>query len=332
MQPPNTQQTQPPNAQPTQPRTTGERPIPNSVILGGGTHAETMQRLHVVRTYALSDLRTNSQVTLGAARLNFRPMLNNPRALFNVAQKLRAMPQHVQLNEDSSEVSEVEQGLVIHHVLTYRILPGKCSDSGARAQMASAGIECFTRASTSERVAEFSKPGSPRYVADPGKRQAAIAAFQRNSALGNADATKHIADLRKALADPTQRAAISAQAGQAETARMSSLSDDQLKEELINSSVQHFEETMFVPKVESTNYLHPQHTLSIAAGPAEMAAAQQLLSEGVPERGTSPANFPKLLKVVPTHPMGLTKTPEADKVADVDFGPYIFIAGFTPWP
>jgi len=328
-QPPNAQQTQPPNRQATQPTTTGQRPIPNSVILGGGTHAETMQRLHVVRTYGLPALRTNSQVTLGAARLNFRPMLNNPKALFNVAQKLRAMPQHVELKEDTSEISEVEQGLVIHHVLTYRILPGKCSDSGAKAQMAGAGIECFTRGSTSERVAEFSKPGSPRYVADPVKRQAAIAAYQRNSALGNADASKHIADLRKALADTTQRAAISAQVGQAETARMSSLSDDQLKEELINSSVQHFEETMFVPKVESTKYLHPQHNLSIAASPAEMAAVKKLLSEGVPGRGASPSNYPKLLKVVPNHPGGVTKTQEADKVADVGFGPYIFIAGFT---
>jgi len=328
-QPPNAKQTQPSNPQPTQPPTMGLRPIPNSMILGGGTHAETMQRLHVVRTYALSDLRSNSQVTLGAARLNFSPMLNNPRALFNVAQKLRAMPQHVQIKEDSSEISEVEQGLVIHHVLTYQILPGKCSDSGAKAQLASAGIECFTRGSASERVAEFSKPGSPRYVADPAKRQAAIAAYQRNSALGATDTSKHIADLRKALADPTQRAAISAQVGQAETARMSSLSDDQLKEELINSSVQHFEETMYVPKVESTNYLHPEHPLSIAASPAEMAAAKQLLSKGVPEHGASPSNFPKLLKVVPNHPAGLTKTPEADKVSDVDFGPYIFLTGFT---
>jgi hypothetical protein len=335
-QPPSPQRMQPPNAlsqlpgfQPTQPPTTGLHSIPNSVILGGGTHAETMQRLHVVRAYALSDLRSNSQVTLGAARVNFRPMLNNPRALFNIAQKLRAMPQHVQLKEDSSEISEVEQGLVIHHVLTYRILPGKCNDSGAKAQMAGAGIDCFTRASTGERIAEFSSPGSPRYVADPQKRQAAIAAYQRNSALGSADATKHIADLRKALADPTQRAAIGAQVGQAEAARMSSLSDDQLKEELINSSVQRFEETMFVPRVESTTYLHPQHNLSIAASPAEMAAAKQLLSEGVPERGASPSNYPKLLKVVPNHPLGVTKTPEADKVADVDFGHYIFIDGFT---
>ena len=43
MQPPNAEQTQPPNPQPTQRPTTGAHPIPNSVILGGGTHAETMQ-------------------------------------------------------------------------------------------------------------------------------------------------------------------------------------------------------------------------------------------------------------------------------------------------
>jgi len=329
MQPPSPQQAQPPSPQQAQPLNPGLHPIPNSVILGGGTHAETMQRLHVVRTYALADLRTNSQVTLGVAKLNFRPMLTNPRALFNVAQKLRGMPQHVQLKEDSSEVSEVEQGLVIHHVLTYRILPGKCSDSGARAQIASTGIECFTRSSNSARVAEFSKPGSPRYVADPGKRQAAIAAYQTNSALGTADASKHIADLRKALADSTQRAAISAQVGQAETARISSLNDDQLKEELINSSVQHLEETIFVPKAESTKYLHPQHTLSIAASPAEIEAAKKLLSESIPGRGANPSNFPKLLKTVPNHSVSPAKTQEADKVADVDFGPYIFIDGFT---
>jgi len=197
-----------PSAQQTQPSTAGRGAIPNSVILGGGTHAATMQRLRVVRKYEVSGLRTSSQVTLGEARLDFRPMLNNPKALFNVAQRLHEMPQHVQIHEESSEVSEVEQGLVIHHVLSYHILPGKCGDSGARAQLSGAGIECFTRAAAGDRVAEFSRPGAPHYVADPVKRQAAISALQRNSALADADANKGIADLRKTLANPTQRAAI----------------------------------------------------------------------------------------------------------------------------
>lgn len=320
------------NSEPPLPTLPQERPsatsrltIPESVILRGGTHAETMQRLRVARTYKLADLRSSSKVTVGQAKLDFRPMLSNPKALFNIAQNLHTIPQHVQVLEESSEASEVEQGLVIHHVLSYRILAGKCSDADAKAQLSRAGVECFTRASASERIAEFSKPGSPRYVADPGKRQAAIAAYQRNSALQDADANKHIVELRKALADPTQRAAIVAKIGEAATARLNGLNDDQLKEEMINSADQRFEETMFVPKAESSNYLLPQHSVASAAGPAEMAATQQLLRDGVPGHGASPSNFPKLLKVVPSSRLSPTKTPQADKVADVDFGPYIFL-------
>jgi hypothetical protein len=321
-----------PYAQQAQPRATNSHPIPNSVILGGGTHAATMQRLHVVRKYALPDLRTNSQVTLGVARLDFRPMLDNPKAPFNVAQRLRAIPQHVQVQEETSEITEVDQGLVIHHVVSYRILPGKCNDPDARAQLSRAGIACFTRASVGERVAEFSKPGAPHYVAAPEKRQAAIAAFQRNNPLADADASKGIAELRKSLANPSQRAAITAQIGQAETARLGSLTDDQLKEEMINSAAQRIEETMFVPKVESANYAHPQHALANATNTGEMTAVQQLLREGVPEHGASPSNFPKLLKVVPAttlHHSAGSAAPGGDKPADLEMGPYIFLTGFT---
>lgn len=318
-----------PNAQQPQTAPIRQRSVPNSVILSGGTHVETMQRLRVTRSYALSEMRTSPQVTLGVTRLNLRPMLDNPKALFNVAQRLHEIPQHVRVLEETSEASEVEQGLVIHHLLSYRILEGKCGDANAKAQLDKAGIGCFTRSSTSERVAEFSKPGSPRYVADPGRRQTAIAAFQRNNALQDADATTHIAELRKMLADPTQRAAVVAKIGQAETARLGTLNDDQLKEEMINTADQRFEETMFVPKLESTNYLEAQHTLAIAASPAELAATRQLLRDGVPERASSPSTLPKLLKVIPSKSAGLTKTPNADKVADLEFGPYIYLTGFT---
>ena len=310
------------SAQQPQPRTTGQRSLPNSVILGGGTHAATMQRLHVVRKYALSDLHTNPQVSLGEARLDFRPMLTNPKALPNVAQKLRGLPQHVQVQEESSEISEVDQGLVIHHVLTYRVLPGKCADSNAKAQLAQAGIECFTRAPVSQRLAEFGQPGSPRYVADPKKRQAAIASYQRNSPLADADANKHIAELRKALADPAQRAKIVAQIGQAETARMSNLSDDDLKDEVINAAVQHVEETAFVPKLESANYAHPKYNLRIAANGAEIAAGQQLLREGV--SGSGPSNYPKLLRIIPA-----SEYHRGPQASDLDLGTYIYLTGFT---
>jgi hypothetical protein len=323
-------QSTPPNlqrAEQAQPFTM-RRPVANSVILSGGTHAQTMQRLHVVRTYALQQVRSNPQVTLGAARLDFTPMLNNPKALFNIAQRLHQLPQHVEIKEETSELSEVDQGLVIHHVLSYRILPGKCADATAKVQLANAGVQCFTRESASQRIAEFGQPNSARYVADPAKRQAAIAAFQKNSPLADADANQHIAELRKALADPTQRAAIVAQVGQAEVTRMSSLSDDDLKEEVINSSVQRYEETMFVPKIESINYAHPQHPLTPAASSAEISAVHQLLSNGVPKEG-GPAQFPKLLKIVPTKRFGVTPVSGGDKSADLQLGPYIFLTGFT---
>ncbi|HYB65328.1 MAG TPA: hypothetical protein VEC59_08730 [Steroidobacteraceae bacterium] len=307
-----------------------QRAIPESVILRA-SYPETMQRLRVVRKYALADVRGRPQVTVGEARVDFTPMLQNDKALFNVAQRLRALPQHVEVKEDSSEISEVDEGLVIHHTLTYRILPGKCADAGAKAQLARAGAGCFERASTTQRISEFSRPGSPRYVADPGKRQAAIAAYQRNISASTADANQGIASLRQALADPARRAAISARVGAAEAARLSGLSDDQLKEELINSAVQHHEETLFVPKVETVRYAHLQHTLRPAASAAEADAAQRLLREGVPPNGASPSGFPKLLKLVPgsaLHPIPAT-APAGDKAADLELGPYYFLTGFT---
>jgi hypothetical protein len=313
-----------------QARAMNQRPYANSVILQGGTQAQTMQRLHVVRQYALQSLRSNPRVVLGEARLDFTPMLDNPKALPNLATRLQAMPQHVQVQENPSEVSEVDQGLVIHHVLTYQILPGKCADAGARAQLAEAGVSCFTRGTMNQRVAEFSAPCRPRYIADPRKRQAAIAAFQQKSAAADVDASQHIAALRKSLADPTQRAAIVAKVGQAEAARMNSLSDDDLKDELINMGTQRVEETMFVPRLESSNYAHPPHAVNTAAGPAEMAAVQQLMRNGV-SGGASPAGFPKLLKVVPSSALHLSGSgpPRGDQTADLTMGPYIFLTGFT---
>ena len=312
---------------PMQSRETGQRSLPNSVVLQGGTHAQTMQRLRIVRQYALQDLRANPRVTLGESRLDFTPIVSNPRALPNVAVRLQALTQHVQVQESSSDIAEVDQGLVIHHVLTYQILPGKCADAGAREQLAEAGAACFTRSTTAQRIAEFATPGSPRYIADAGKRQAAIAAYQRNSAAQEADANQHIAALRRSLADPAQRAQIVAKVGQAEATRLSSLNDDDLKEELINSSVQHYEETMFVPKLESANYAHPQTKLSIGADPAEIAATQQLMRNGV--SGGSPAAFPKLLKIVPPSRLNPSGPPRGDQTADLDMGPYFFVTGFT---
>ena len=308
-----------------QPRSMGQRTLPNSVILNGGTHAATMQRLHVMRQVPLASVRANPRMMLGEAHLDFTPMLNNPKALFNVAARLHTLPQHVQVQEETSEVSQIDQGLIIHHVLSYRILPGKCADATARAQLEQAGVGCFSRGTPSQRVAEFGLPGSVRYISDPGKRQVAIAAYQRNSALQDADTTRKLAQLKQSLANPTQRAAIVQQVGQAEAARMSSLSDDQLKEEVINTATQRFEETAFVPNTQGNQYLHGAKDLRIAASNGEMMAAQQVMDNPSAAHSTA-ASYPRLMRIVPTTAFHGTSGPQT---TDLDLGTYIYLTGFT---
>ncbi len=313
-----------------QSRVTNQRSLPNSVTLGGGTHEQTMARLRVVRQYTLEAVRANPRVMLGEQQLDFTPMLTNPKALPNVALRLQALPQHVQIQENTTDMTEVEQGLVIHHVLSYQILPGKCADAGAKAQLAEAGVTCFSEETASQRVAEFGSPGSPRYVADPGKRQAAIAAWQRNIAAESAEATQQIANLRKSLADPAQRAQIVAKVGQAEAARLNTLSDDQLKDEVINSAVQRVEQTMFVPNQQSANYAHPLEALNAAPDAAEMAAGKQLLTSS--NNTSSPPNYPRLLRIVPAsqyHTTNSSAKPGGDQTTDVDLGTYVYLTGFT---
>ena len=88
------------------------RPIPTSVTLQGGSHADIMRRLRVIRQIPVASVRSNHTLSLGRARINFGPVFDNPHALFNVAQRLRSIPQHVELLADQSELVEVEQGLL----------------------------------------------------------------------------------------------------------------------------------------------------------------------------------------------------------------------------
>ncbi len=317
-----------------QPRIMEPRSLPNSVILRGESHATTMQRLRVVRQYKIEDIRLKPQIMLGNVPLDFTRMLNNPKALSNIALRLRAMPKNVEVKEDTSEISEVDQGLVLHHVLSYRILPGKCADTGVQAQLAQAGVACFTKESASQRAAEFATPGQARYVADPVKRRAAIAAYQQRSAQADAEANQHIADLRKSFADPKQRATLVAQLGAAEVARISNLNDDQLKAEIINSSVQRVEQTAFVYKLDSSHYAHAPNVLRISPNAQEMAAGKQLLHMTIPDGGAANTQFPKMLVVEPAanyHVQAAPASPRnnTDQTTDVDLGSYIYLTGFT---
>ncbi|MGD0095833.1 MAG: hypothetical protein ABSB60_05020 [Terracidiphilus sp.] len=310
-----------------------ERNVPESVTLKGPAPAETIKQLRVVRQYPLNSLRANPHITLGAIPLDFTPVLNNPKSLPNLALRLHTLPQHVEVKEESSEINEVDQGLIIHHVLSFRVLPGKCADASARAQLSEAGIGCFQRSNASQRLQEFSIPGNARYVADPGKRREAIASYQTKSAQADADLSQHISALRKALADPRQRGTIESQVGKDGAARWDKLTDDQLKEEIINSSTRRFEETAFVPKQDSGLYAKGPLVLRASPSSGEVDAAEQLMKISLPANAQSPAGYPRLLRIVPAtsyrSQSGGGQKSAPDQPVDIDLGTYIYLTGFT---
>ena len=309
------------------------RPYSSSVILQGGTHAQTMQRLHVVRQYALQNLRSNPRVMLGEAQLDFTPMLNNPRALPNVAIRLQAMPQHVQVQASTSEVTEVDQGLVIHHVLTYQILPGKCADAGAKAQLAAAGMTCFTRSTMAPTRGGVQRAGQPALHCRPWKAAGGdrgIPAEERGGGCGCEPAHRRTAQI---AGRSNAARGYRGQGGPGRSGAHESLSDDDLKDELINMGPQTVEETMFVPKLESSNYAHPQHTADDDRQPrggGGSAANDAQWRAG----GASPAGFPKLLKVVPGSALHLNGSgqPRGDQTADLDHGPVHLSYRLHHWP
>lgn len=312
--------------QPMAPRVSPlQRNIPDSVVLRGDTQSNTIQRLRVVRKYVLSDVRTNSRVSLGSAQLNFKPMLNNPKALFNVAQTLRSMPQIASVTSDQTDMNEIDQGLVVHHVLGYRILPGKCSDTAARAQLQNVGLGCFQSQTLASGIQGFSTPGNPRYVADAGKRLRAVAAYQDKVHQQEAEIAGHIADLRKQLADPAKRSQFISKFGQAEVDRMSRLNDDQLKAELINTGEQTVEQTLFIPKLDSVARIQQIAAMKIVPSAQETASLRQQMG------GTSTASNAMALT-----PGGMTNQhiPAAtitasDKITSKDLGSFIYLTGFT---
>src|SRR5581483_5044508 len=221
-----------------------------SLIVPGEDHAALMRRLRVLRTYRIAELRANPRVRLGAGlEANLTPVLNNPSSTFNVAQKLRALPRQVEVRAEESTFDEVEQGLLVHGSLSYRILRGACRDAGTRAQLAAAGAPCFTAEPESSRIAAFATPRNPRYVADPARRARAVAEYREKLAASRARSAARVTALRQALSDPGKRAGAVARVGAAEVRRVAALGDEQLKQEAVESARVTIEETIYVPRI-----------------------------------------------------------------------------------
>ena len=215
----------------------------------GPNYSESMALGQAARQYDLAEIRANPTVMIGQMKVDFRPVLNNPMALFNVAQRLRTRPQLITVTADETQISQASEGLVMHNVLRYKIRPSLCANAQARTELASVGVKCFEEGTLSERLASFSTPGNPRYIADSVKRAQVIAQYPGQIAAANAEMAAHVAAFRAASANNQQRAAMTAKIGAAELQRLDALSDQQLIGDLINSSEVNFEESIFVPRL-----------------------------------------------------------------------------------
>lgn len=222
----------------------------NAVVIRPGPSANIIQSLKVKRQIALPSLRSNPVVKLQATNVDFKPVLSNPRALFNVADMLRAAPQLASVRTDDTQIYEVEQGLVVRSLLAYEIKPGVCISASKRAQLASRGVACATRLDPAKRAEAFANPNDPHYVADPTERANAIAAASKHAAETGAAIAIDIADLRARFANPAHKAALVAQLGAAEVARLQGLDDESLKTEMVNSGEVAIEEVMFIPAAD----------------------------------------------------------------------------------
>lgn len=234
----------------TPPAEMNSRALPDSTTLRAGPNSAVIQSLKVKRELTLTQVRQNPKMQIGSTRVNMTPVLNDSKALFNVAQRIRLQPLLAEVIADNTQVYEVEQGLIVRSFLTYQIKPGVCSNMFSRTALGVGGVNCTTRLTSQSRAAAFANPKDAHYVADPALRAQAIADAETNAAQLDAELNANVAQLRVALSDRTTRAEFEAEWGQGQAERMSALSDDQLKEELVNTAATSIEQTTFVPRID----------------------------------------------------------------------------------
>jgi hypothetical protein len=231
----------------------------DAVVVQNRSAQTIVQSLNVRRQISLNTIRAQPVMTIGMAKLNFQPMLQNPRAPFNVAQSLRAMPQLVDVRADDTSILEVDQGVVVHSVLTYQLKFGVCNDAGRRAQLATSGVGCGQAAvaqvraappPTFEGILRKALPGLRLPTSNAGNA-GRIASANPTPAAMRDDIAPDITDLRTALNNPAQRAQIEAEIGAAETTRLANLDDDQMAHDVADYGETTIDQLFYIPRADT---------------------------------------------------------------------------------
>jgi hypothetical protein len=245
-----------------------------SVILRPEPFDVTIKSLKVIRQFPIADIQKQLVMT-GSARLNFKPMLTNPRALFNIAAQLRKLPKSVSDIADETVVKEVPLGIVVSSTMRYRLKTGACADGARRTMLAKTGISCATQVNDSSLAAAFASPNDAHYVADPAKRATALAEAKSKRAAGATQIAADVAKFRGYLSNPTMQAQFDAEHGVGESSRLTALSDQQLQDELVNTAETLIREAIFIPNADSAG------SMFLRKGPQGKAPAAEQSSPDV---------------------------------------------------
>lgn len=273
-------------------RVAGDRVGTDSIVLGDVTY-ETLTRSMGAQQILAANLRSNPRIAIGDTRVDFTPVLRNPKALMNIAQRLRSIPSLVQIGDETDGLEALvipQKGLAIRSRLNYRLLPGACQTASNRAQIAATGIACYTRGTDSQRATSFATRGDVRFVEDANQRVQKLELANTQSQAIASDIAAKVAAFSSQLRDPAKRAELATQIGESEVARLEALDADALENELVNAQENEIEQVSFVPEQNASN-----------------DAGATSLGETEPAPARAPPNVN----------------------ADYDIGTYYFLTGFT---
>ncbi|WP_282274469.1 hypothetical protein [Stenotrophomonas sp. PS02297] len=125
------------------------------------SHADLMRVPGPVRQFSAASLSNNPVLSTGTTKMDFRPMLENPQALPNIALTLQGLPDLVEVRQQALETTQAMQGMLLRNQLSYRLGPAACSDAPRCARVAAAGSNCLGAQAISRANTEESPRSSP---------------------------------------------------------------------------------------------------------------------------------------------------------------------------
>lgn len=275
--------------------------LPGSVIIGRRTLSDELPSFGVTRTLSADQMRSATNIRLGEAKVDFKPLLANDRLALNIATRLRGMTDLADVRGEQTRTYQGKRGLIVQSIVRYELKPGACATPANRGRLAQAGVPCAAMVSDERLEAEMADPKSPRFV-EGRDRAAMIEKTRQQRAAERAKVMAHVAELRRQMGGTGSRAQLTAQLGQQQFARYEKLTDDELANELANSGETTIEQAIFMPEID------------------EIDLATSTLGKNVLSQANLPAPKPKVIAA-----------PVADKYkpTTTQLDRQMFVAGFT---